>query len=105
MESIIESVKNIDVAAGSMSAAVEEQNTATAEIGRSVSDASVGTQQVSASILSVKETASSSGESSRIVLEAANELSKLSAELQQQVSGFLGKIRGVSSDAVPKAAE
>lgn len=105
MESIIESVKNIDVAAGSMSAAVEEQNTATAEIGRSVSDASVGTQQVSASILSVKETASSSGKSSRIVLEAANELSKLSAELQQQVSGFLGKIRGVSSDAVPKAAE
>ena len=93
MNNIIESVKRIDNAAGAMSASVAEQNDVTAEIGRSVHEASAGTQHVSSSILSVQEKAQSSGESSKTVLSAANELLQMSEDLQQQVSEFLQGIR------------
>jgi methyl-accepting chemotaxis protein len=93
MGKIIGNVKKIDEATTSVTAAVEEQNAATAEIGRNVSEASSGTQQVSENIVSVQEKAYQTGEESKTVLQAAAELARLSAELQEQVSGFLGEIR------------
>lgn len=93
MDKIIRNVKSIDEATTSVTAAVEEQNAATGEIGRNVSEASSGTQQVSENIVSVQEKAYETGEASKTVLEAASELSRLSTELQQQVTGFLSEIR------------
>lgn len=93
MDKIIYNVKNIDGATTSVTAAVEEQNAATNEIGRNVSEASMGTQQVSENIVNVQQNAYETGEASRIVLEAASELSELSKELKTQVSGFLAEIR------------
>ncbi len=93
MDKIIRNVKSIDEATTSVTAAVEEQNAATGEIGRNVSEASSGTQQVSENIVSVQEKAYETGEASKTVLEAAGELSRLSVELRDQVSGFLSEIR------------
>ena len=104
MDKIIRNVKSIDEATTSVTAAVEEQNAATGEIGRNVSEASSGTQQVSENIVSVQEKAYETGEASKTVLEAAGELSRLSTELQQQVSGFLTEIRGKEDKAKPNLA-
>lgn len=94
MEKIITNVKSIDEATTSVTAAVEEQNAATGEIGRNVSEASSGTQQVSNNIVTVQENAYQTGAASKTVLAAAGELSKLSVELRDQVNLFLSEIRG-----------
>lgn len=94
MDKIIRNVKSIDEATTSVTAAVEEQNAATGEIGRNVNEASTGTQQVSQNIVTVQENAYETGEASKTVLQAANELSQLSVELKEQVSSFLVEIRG-----------
>lgn len=99
MDKIIRNVKSIDEATTSVTAAVEEQNAATGEIGRNVAEASTGTQQVSQNIVTVQENAYQTGEASKTVLHAAGELSKLSVELRDQVSGFLGEIRGDDAKA------
>ncbi len=101
MEKIIKSVKDIDAATTTVTAAVEEQNSATAEIGRNVAEASTGTQQVSENIVTVRQNADETGQSAQTVLSSANDLADLSAELQTQVSAFLGEIRG---DAKQEAA-
>lgn len=94
MDKIIRNVRSIDEATTSVTAAVEEQNAATGEIGRNVSEASSGTQQVSQNIVTVQENAYETGEASKTVLQAAEELSRLSVDLRDQVSRFLGEIRG-----------
>ncbi len=94
MDKIIRNVKSIDEATTSVTAAVEEQNAATGEIGRNVNEASTGTQQVSQNIVTVQENAYETGEASKTVLQAANELSQLSVELKEQVASFLVEIRG-----------
>lgn len=104
MDKIIRNVKSIDEATTSVTAAVEEQNAATGEIGRNVSEASSGTQQVSENIVSVQEKAYETGEASKTVLEAAGELSRLSTELQDQVTGFLSEIRSKEDRAKPNLA-
>jgi len=108
MDKIIRNVKSIDEATTSVTAAVEEQNAATSEIGRNVAEASTGTQQVSHNIVTVQENAYQTGEASKTVLQAAGELSKLSVELRNQVSGFLTEIRSdgkAQSRDLPMAAE
>jgi len=93
MDKIIQNVKKIDHATASVTAAVEEQTAATGEIGRNVTEASTGTQQVSQNIVTVQENAHETGEASGVVLQAAEELSNLSDELKDQVNSFLGEIR------------
>ncbi len=90
---IITNVQQIDAAATSVSAAVEEQNAATGEIGRSVSEVSTGTQQVAETISRVSRNATEAGENSRQVLEAANDVSKLTDDLKSQIGSFLNGIR------------
>lgn len=93
MDKIIKNVKSIDEATTSVTAAVEEQNAATNEIGRNVAEASMGTQQVSKNIVTVQDNAYETGQASKVVLEAAEELSQLSSELKGQVAEFLLEIR------------
>ncbi len=108
MDKVINNVRNIDHATSSVTAAVEEQNAATSEIGRNVAEASTGTQQVSLNIVTVQENAKQTGEASQTVLNAAGELSRLSADLKGQVASFLSEIRtndNKSSAANSNAAE
>ncbi len=93
VERIITNVSLIDAAASSVSAAVEEQNAATGEIGRNVSEVSSGTQQVSETIRRVSSNAATAGEQSRVVLSAANDVSRLADSLRDQINTFLEGIR------------
>lgn len=93
VEKIISNVRMIDAAAASVSAAVEEQNAATGEIGRNVSEVSTGTQQVAETIQRVSRNATEAGENSRTVLEAANDVAKLTDSLRGQIGAFLNGIR------------
>lgn len=93
VEAIISNVAMIDSAATSVSAAVEEQNAATGEIGRNVSEVSSGTQQLAETIQKVSVNASQAGENSKLVLQAANDVSKLTEGLRSQINTFLSGIR------------
>lgn len=93
VEMIISNVRLIDTAASSVSAAVEEQNAATGEIGRNVTEVSSGTQQVSETIYRVSSNAAQTGEQSKLVLEAANDVAKLADSLRGQINNFLAGIR------------
>lgn len=93
VDRIITNVRSIDTAASSVSAAVEEQNAATGEIGRNVTEVSSGTQQVSEAIRRVSTNAAQTGEQSRLVLEAANDVASLTDSLSSQISKFLTGIR------------
>jgi methyl-accepting chemotaxis protein len=93
VERIITNVQDIDTAASSVSAAVEEQNAATGEIGRNVTEVSSGTQQVSETIRRVSSNAIQTGEQSKVVLEAANDVAKLTDSLRGQIDEFLSGIR------------
>jgi methyl-accepting chemotaxis protein len=93
VEKIISNVGMIDHAASSVSAAVEEQNAATGEIGRNVTEVSSGTQQVAETIRQVSANALKTGEQSQIVLEAANDVAKLTTTLREQIGQFLSGIR------------
>jgi methyl-accepting chemotaxis protein len=79
--------------AATIASAVEEQGAATQEIARNVQQASAGTGEVSGAIVQVSQAASEGGSAATQVLSSAQELSRSAAELKNQVSAFLGKVR------------
>ena len=93
METIIESVSDIDGATTSVASAVEEQNAATAEIGRNVSEASVGTGQVTSAMHDVRETAEEAGRTASGVLASATALKDQAESLRSAVRTFLSDMR------------
>ncbi len=86
----LEEVKSTSTA---ISAAVEEQGSATMEIARNVNEAATGTREVSSNIISVSEAAQKTGAASTQVLSAAGELAKNGETLKLQVDTFLREIR------------
>lgn len=86
----IDSIREISA---SVAAAIEQQNAAAAEIGRNTEEASVGTSQVTTAIASVTDASRRSGECANDVLAAAEELSRQSALLSRQVTGFIERVR------------
>ena len=93
VQRIIADVQQIDEATTAVAGAIEEQNAATAEIGRNVSEASAGTQQVAQNIVDVQKNADETGAAAGTVLSAAEELSRISENLQKEVGTFLSEIR------------
>jgi methyl-accepting chemotaxis protein len=72
-----------------IAAAVEEQGAATNEIARNVTQAALGTGEVTSNIAGVNEIAVETGHSAHNVLLAATELNKQSARLKSVVETFL----------------
>lgn len=93
VQRIISDVRQIDEATTAVAGAIEEQNAATAEIGRNVAEASAGTQQVAQNIVDVQKNADETGAAAGTVLSAAEELSRISENLQKEVGDFLAEIR------------
>jgi methyl-accepting chemotaxis protein len=87
---VIDQVREIS---SGIAAAVEEQGAATAEIARNVQHAVQGTREVSHNIEGVTHAAATTGSASEQVLASASGLSKTSAKLRTQVSGFLSTVR------------
>ncbi|MGE3333012.1 MAG: methyl-accepting chemotaxis protein [Rhodospirillaceae bacterium] len=93
IESIFETIGQIDQISTTIASAIEEQTAATAEISRNVEQASAGTQEVSSNITGVTKAAGETGQVSTQVLEAAKELARQSDGLRAEVDGFLADIK------------
>ena len=72
---------------------MEEQRTVTEEISRNVHEAAKGTDQVSGSVTSVKQSAGDTGAVAGNVLGAAQELTRHSQELCSEVDTFLADVK------------
>jgi methyl-accepting chemotaxis protein len=86
-------INKISEYAGSISAAVEQQGSATLEISNNVMQAARGTAEVAASINDVRRGASETGTASGNVLASAQSLSSEGNELKLEVQRFLDTVR------------
>ncbi|GLS44548.1 methyl-accepting chemotaxis protein [Methylobacterium brachythecii] len=93
IDGIAARIQEISGVATSISAAVEEQGAATQEIVRNVSQAAVGTSEVTDNIAGVAHAVEATGASAGQVLGAANELSRQSEALSDEVRHFLSGVR------------
>tara|TARA_B100000676_G_scaffold313504_1_gene395706 strand:+ start:3724 stop:5631 length:1908 start_codon:yes stop_codon:yes gene_type:complete len=86
-------ISQISEISGAVTAAVEEQGSASREIAGNVAQAASDTQEVSGNIVEVNQAASETGASAEQVLNAADELAKQGDALRSQVDQFLQDIR------------
>ncbi|WP_019904984.1 HAMP domain-containing methyl-accepting chemotaxis protein [Methylobacterium sp. 77] len=93
IEEIGATIGTVHTIAMGVAAAVEEQQVATQEIARSVSDAARGTQAVTETIADVQSAAVQTGAGASQVLAAAEQLTRQSTSLGHEVEGFVGGIR------------
>jgi methyl-accepting chemotaxis protein len=93
IESIFETIGQINEISTTIAAAIEEQTAATAEISRNVEQAAVGTKEVSSNIVGVTQAAGETGQVSAQVLDTAKALASQSDSLRQEVDGFLKDIQ------------
>lgn len=82
-------IREIDEISGIISAAIQEQTSATQEISRNVTEAYTGTSEVTQNIGSVSDAANDTGSSAHQVLSAADELSRQSGLLKEEFDTFI----------------
>lgn len=85
---VSEIINQINDISNSIASAVEEQTASTAEISRNVANAAQSTAEISGNIARVAASAEQNGEGARQTKQAAQELARTAAELQQLVSQF-----------------
>ncbi|EJW10770.1 methyl-accepting chemotaxis sensory transducer [Rhodovulum sp. PH10] len=78
---------------GAVTAAVDQQNEATQEIGRNIHRAAEGTSRVATSILDVTRAAGETGTASVRVQASAEKLAEESKRLRAEVQAFLNSVR------------
>jgi len=93
IEQIASTVGRIDGISTAISAAVEQQSAATADIARNIHAASNGTQDVSSTITGVSQAAGETGAASHQVLETAGQLAREAEHLKAVVGGFIDRVR------------
>ena len=86
-------IRDIDMMATTIAAAVEEQGAATQEIVRNVGQAAMGTGAVTSTIAGVAEAAEETGAAAAQVLAAAGELSRQAEHRGAAVDRFLATVR------------
>jgi len=93
MQSVAESIKQMEEATASVASAMEQQNSSTQEIARNIQEISQGTQNVSQTISDVTEAADRTGTAADEVRDSARTIDEQAATLQQKVSTFLEEVR------------
>ncbi|MBK5920082.1 hypothetical protein CCR80_03385 [Rhodothalassium salexigens] len=93
IQTISQTIDQINEIASKIASAVEEQGSATQEIARNIQQASAGTSEVSATIVSVTQSADANGASAGQVLSASQDLSHQADTLRQKVETFLKAVR------------
>ena len=88
-------IGRVDEVVGSIAAAVEQQNAATQEIVRNVSQAADGNQLVTRNITDVSTSAHRTGEMATTMFEVAGDLEQAATHLGQRVEGFLGEVNAL----------
>ncbi|MCJ2113536.1 CHASE3 domain-containing protein [Methylobacterium sp. E-025] len=91
--SIAARIREIDMVATTIAAAVEQQGAATQEIVRNVGQASSGTNEVTSNIAGVARASEDTGAAASQVLASASELSRQSEYLTAEVARFLATVR------------
>lgn len=90
---ITQTIEEMSRIATTIASGVEEQGAATQAIARNVQEAAVSTADVSTAIGSVATTVQESGTRARHVLDQARQLADQSRILEDEVGGFLAKLR------------
>jgi methyl-accepting chemotaxis protein len=93
IDGIAETIRKINEIASTISAAVEQQGSATGEISRNVQEAAKGTQQVDDNITQVSKGADETGAAAGEVLSAAQQMTQQSTSLKDEVEKFLNQVR------------
>ncbi len=86
-------IADLDHITSSIAGAASQQNAATGEIARNISEAAVGAQEVAQTIVGVRMTAEKSGSASRDLLERMKVLASQSDALEHKVATFVKSIR------------
>ncbi|MEM6712472.1 MAG: methyl-accepting chemotaxis protein [Pseudomonadota bacterium] len=86
-------IQDLNTTATSISAAVEEQHSATQEIARNTQEAANGTREVSANITQVSSAVTETGEAANEVMTASSQLASEAEQLRESVSEFLRTVR------------
>ena len=81
-------IKRLDQVTQAIAAAIEEQSATTGEIGRNVSDAARGSQEIATGARSVAEVATRTSGGAETAAGTAEELTRLSTELQTTIGRF-----------------
>jgi len=92
-------VRQLEEVSAEITAAVEQQRGVTGEIARNASLAAQETTDVSGKIDAIVNLASSTGGSAMQVFEASSSLTRGSDSIQSALRGFLGFLRGQTSEA------
>ena len=95
MQSIDQTMKNVDDVFATIAVAVGQQSGATQEIVGSIEQASSGTKDVSENIELIGSTVKETDGSANDVLKASKNLSKCGVSLRDEVSEFLQEVRKV----------
>ena len=93
IETVTAKVGEIAEVADTISAVIEEQVRVTADIARSVEDATVGASSAAENIATVSEAAKASGAVANDVLDTSRELEQMSGRLRTVIQGFLTDVR------------
>ncbi len=93
IEDIAGTIRKINDIAATISAAVEQQGSATGEISMNVQQAAKGTQEVDNNISKVSRGADETGVAAGEVLSAAKDLTQQSGSLREEVDKFLQRVR------------
>jgi methyl-accepting chemotaxis protein len=93
MQGIGATIQDMDRIAATIAAAVAEQATAMQEIARNIQQAATGAQEVTGSLVLVKDAAKDTGKAATGLLDAAGQLSRNSGELYTQVDDFLAALK------------
>lgn len=93
MDGIVGTITRMSEIAGTIAAAVEEQNAATLDISSNVQRAASGTEEVTSSIAGVNQAAAETGSAALQVLNAASGLTDEAATLRREVESFIATIR------------
>ena len=93
IEEIGGTIEQVHGIALGVAAAVEEQQLATQEIARSVSEAASGTRSVTETMALVMDAARQTGASAAEVLDAAADIARRSNGLGGEVAGFVAQVR------------
>ncbi|MCB1651411.1 MAG: chemotaxis protein [Alphaproteobacteria bacterium] len=88
---IQKTIDEISQASSAIAAAIEEQTATTDEISRNVQEAAKATTEVSDNTSGIQQASSQTGASATELLALAEQLSERAAEMNEQVSSFIGK--------------
>jgi methyl-accepting chemotaxis protein len=93
IQGIGKTIQNVSAIATTIAAAVEEQGAATSEIARNVQHTAASTREVTSNIADVSRSSDETGAAAGVVLEAAGTMSRRAEQLQNEVRGFIARMR------------